>query len=270
MAVQIWNSTYQPRRIFGWREILQAWSDTMVTPDCVMTVYMNLNAHSNVNFPLSHFLDFVNHEQEGITWLLFEVLGSRQMDEDIPLDYVREILDHVENLDVPFPTFVGTPSMTIRKYVNFMLTGDELEYVNMMPPLVYYLESAPYPTQKMLPMLPRPSKITIRVLRNSGVDKNDDLIHITNNYDDTFNVVYTDLTSDTKTKTSYMPRIDVLRYLSNTLRLMTLDMDPFEGVQILMPNAPSVLLGINALTSQTRDLIYDTVECMMDNWPRKA
>ena len=272
MAFQIWNSSYQPRRIFGWREILQKWSDTAMTPDYVLSVYANLSEiakASAVTIPLSHFLDFVNHEQEGIAWLLFEIVGSRGSGYEVPLAYVRDILDHVNDLDAYFPTFVGSPSMTIRDFVDSTLTEEELDYVQMMPPLVAFVESEFAFAPQGQKTLPHPSKITIRVLRKPDTGKNDDLIYITNNYDDTFNLVYTDQTSDTKTKTSYMPRADVLRYLSNTLRLMTLDMDPFEGVQFLMPNAPSVLLGINSLTSQTRDLVYDTVECMMDNWPRK-
>lgn len=249
-----------------------------MTPEYVLTVYANLTEiakASAVTIPLSHFLDFVNHEQEGIAWLLFEIVGSRGSGYDVPLAYVREILDHVDNLDDHFPIFIGSTSMTIREFVDSNLTTEELDYVQMMPPLTDYVESdvafafASVPASQEQKMLPHPSMITIRVLRKPDTGKNDDLIYITNNYDDTFNLVYTDPTSDTKTKTSYMPRADVLRYLSNTLRLMTLDMDPFEGVQFLMPNAPSVLLGINSLTSQTRDLVYDTVECMMDNWPRK-
>jgi hypothetical protein len=202
---------------------------------------------------------------------------------------VKQLLDLVDNLDGPFPKFAGSPSGTIREFVNYRLTRNELDYVQMMPELIspsvspFAYNYIPVSRPSVSPahdytQVSRPSSSTqsftidLRILRDLKTSSSsyDDVIRISNNKDGSYNMIYHDQSSRTKSKTLFMSRPEVLKYLSNTLRLMTLDKEPFEAMQVIMPNAPSVLISIHDLTSQNRDLIYDTMESTMDNWPVKA
>jgi hypothetical protein len=62
-------------------------------------------------------------------------------------------------------------------------------------------------------------------------------------------------------------RAAVINFLSLTLRLITVDEQPFESVQFTLPSMPAILVSPHNLSSQTRDLIYDSVEATMDFWP---
>jgi hypothetical protein len=98
----------------------------------------------------------------------------------------------------------------------------------------------------------------------------DDVISLQEKGKGLYDLKYYDQESKVYTKVNNMSGTEVMKYLSNTLRLLTLDKDPFDKLQLIMPNSPSVMLNIDDLTSQTRDLIYDSVEVMMDNWPVKV
>lgn len=273
MSSMLWNSSHQPRRIFGWSDILSKWNSTYESCEFVQTVLTNLRMSTigAVNYPLSHFLDFLNHEQEGIAWFLYETIDMRYKENMLRSDYVRELLDIVENLDGYFPHFPNSPDCTIRDFVNMHLTASERSYVQMMPPLLSFAShpslSPRTPSHSVKVTKKVPSEITIRVMRDNTNTKKDDIIRIANKNDGTYSISYHDQESGVKTKTVSMEREDVLKYMSTTLRMMTLDTDPFVSIQFLMPNAPSVVIGINDLTSQTRDLIYDSVDGLMNHWP---
>jgi hypothetical protein len=51
------------------------------------------------------------------------------------------------------------------------------------------------------------------------------------------------------------------------LRMLTIDEKPFEYLQVSLPSMPTILLKPQNLTSQARDLIYDSMEMTMDDWP---
>jgi len=292
-----WSRFTQPHRLFGWRDILETWNYTNDMPVCVETLRFNLRRASHKNLPVSHFLDFVNWEQDGICWLLTEVLNaSSYMNSEQRLEYLKEIVDHVYDLDARFISFPFAPTCTIRQYVRSMLEDYELDYVQMMPPLLPAVPSPPRQAAgrccsresrtcdcvktepEFIPVAPAaqaapvarkmnytPCKIGLNVIRAES--KPDDIIRISNNFDGTFDIKYSDTNSDVDSITPSVPRDDVLKYLSNTLRLLTVDSEPFLSVQLFAPNAPTVMVPVGELTSQTRDLIYDTVECVMDNWP---
>ena len=265
----MWSPTHQPRRIFGWKGIFDEWRATQEMPLYVRIVMKNLDIASRnyTYFPVSHFLDFVNHEQEPMAWLVYEFVSHRikHGGTQLNLEFLRSIVDLINNLDSMFPMFPSAPFTSIREFLEDNLTNDEIDYVQMLPRLIP-LPASPTVVKKAS----SPSEMIIRVLRKGMSAKEDDIIYITNNYDGTYNIVYNDQVSEIKTKTSYVQQHDLLKYLSTTLRLMTLDTDPFESIQCIMPNAPSVMISTNDLTSQTRDLIYDTVEGLMVNWPRVA
>jgi hypothetical protein len=292
-----WYRFRQPRVVFDWRDILETWNYTDDTPSYVETVRFNLGWAHAQKLPLSHFLSFVNHEQDGICWLLHEIItASYYMNGKVRLDYIKGLLTEIKDLDSYFPSFRGAPNNTIREYVESELYAEELNYVEMMPPLIRICKEtqkqdttccwassapaapaqpAPAPAADFIPLPPTivakdplPCDIMLRIIRTEG--GRDDIIILTNNFDGTFNIVYNDTADKVASKTSFVPRDDVLKYLSNILRLLTIDAQPFMNVQLIAPNAPSVLVPVDELTSQTRDLIYDTVESVMDNWPYVA
>jgi hypothetical protein len=94
----------------------------------------------------------------------------------------------------------------------------------------------------------------------------DDLIIIRKAMDDdTFEITYKDLDSKTQNITTGLRRDDVIHHLRIVLRLLQVDNAPFESVQVIIPNLPTVLINVENLFSQTRDLIYDAMENYMDN-----
>jgi len=211
----------------------------------------------------------VNWEQDGIKWLLNEVISADSyMTAHTRLEFLKGLVDKIENLDEDFPSFPFRPKCTIRQYVESNLDLHELEYVDMVPPLVpIQPDFIPVAKETSASASLPECEIVLRAIRSSTSTRKDDVITISNNFDDTFNVRFVDMQSNVKSETREMLRSDVLKYLSNTLRLMTLDSEPYESFQILPPNSPTILLRLDDLTSQTRDLIYDTVESVMDNWP---
>jgi hypothetical protein len=111
--------------------------------------------------------------------------------------------------------------------------------------------------------------IMIRFTRD-GDGKKDDIIRIVRKDDDEFAITFEDCEGGCKNKATGFSRTDVLGYLSNVLRLVEADEDPFNGVQLLIPNMPTVMFSTKSLTSQLRDLVYDSVETTMDNWPLRS
>jgi hypothetical protein len=202
-------------------------------------------------------------------------------------------VDHVENLDGYFSEFPGSPgrSQTIRQWLTANLDEDELEYVDMMPALAPYSESrtqsastwvyetpsratrpastnAPSRRSTLPEATPRYASIQFRLLREDN-DKstNDDIISIKKAEDDLYDVVYNDQQGCVKMKTKSLTQGQVQAFLSNTFRLLQVDNQPFHNVQVILPGLPSIMVAPDELDSQTRDLIYDSVEMTMDNWP---
>ena len=263
----IWNPTHQPRRIFGWRGILSDWARSGEPVDYVLTVLTNLRMATMgaVNYPLSHFLDFLNYEQEAIVWFLYEAIHLRHEEGKFRIDYVRELLDSIENLDTFFPVFPNHPSYTIREYLEDNLTAEQLSQIDIMPPLIPLSHCSH--TIKAKKPASSPAKIEIFVIRNTNDKSKDDMIRISKDDDHTYSILFHDQDSGLKTTTSNMLPSDLMKYMSSTLRMLTVDSEPFLGVQFSMPNSPSVLITTENLTSQTRDLVYDKIEELLNCWP---
>ena len=111
----------------------------------------------------------------------------------------------------------------------------------------------------------RPS-IEIRVIRNNDDSACDDVIKI-NPSDNTFNITYKDRHSNLNMKTYLVGSNGVIQYLKMMLRLLSIDEEPFEQVQFNIPCLPAIMVSPSELTSQTRDLVYDSVQMTLDNWP---
>jgi len=313
MSSNLWTSN-STHRVFGWNDILQRWSVSYEMPVEVKRVCDNLTAAMDPdgthNPPVSQFLAYLNYEQEGIAWFLFECITMRWMYSSVRLDYVRSLVDEIENLDAPFPSFPGSPTgLTIRRFVEQNLDASELATVEMMPPLVQewsyqtparaaptrsaradysYAQRAPFAPRRAPAVAcpsPRVSRtlsqqfeslqvpkekklpIQIRCLRTAVNKGNDDVINITKKSDDSYSITYFDQEALVKSKTQNVDRAGVINFLSMTLRLLTVDEEPFHTIQFTLPSMPTIMVSPENLSSQTRDLIYDSVETTMNNWP---
>lgn len=284
----LWSVDSQTRRIFGWRNILQNWSETLTAPAYVTTILDNLKVASDpsynysYNYPVTHFLSFLNEEDEGIKWLIYEAVALRWMYGSIRTDYLAGLVDYTD-VDTYFPTFVGSPgqSVTVRQFLESQLTPHELNLVGMMPrlvapprPLVRTLYRTPplSATSARAPAAPaathtRYPEIQLRFIRKDESKINDDIFSIVRKEADLFDIRYNDMDAKVKQHTLGLGRTEVLKHLSYSLRLLTLDEEPFASVQLIVPGMPSILLSPKNLSSSTRDLLYDTVERTMSNWP---
>lgn len=284
-----WNpNAPQQTRIFNWRSILEEWSQTLTPSAYIQTVQSNLSsATANNSTPLTHFLTYLNEEEEGIAWLIYEICATRWMYGRVRTDYLRGLVYVLDSVDVHFPAFVGSPydSMTIREFLEDQLTAEELELVDMMPRLVpnppsiqrerfearqrhmasasAASASAAAAAQQRQASLP----ITLRFMRPELHSAHDDIVNIYRIGEDAFKITFRDGDAKHKSRARNLTRTEVLEYLSNTLRLIAIDEEPFANVQLLAPNMPTVVIKPKNMTSQTRDLIYDTVTTTMNNWP---
>jgi len=312
----LWRSS-NSHRVYGWTQILNEWNATLDQAPYVETVIENIRAATNQagdHSPrLSQFLTYVNYEQDAMKWLLYEFIAIRWLWGSIRLDYVRGVLDEIDSLDSHFPAFPGSPSCTLRQFVQANLDEEELEYVQMMPTLVPMTplrtaasshappalrrrsstraaaDNSPiYPTlsERFAASAPSASSapssakrvppIMIRVIRSMEATDSDDVIKITpkaatgENGEKLFTITYNDQQSSVNTKMKKMDEDAVLQYLSNFLRLLSVDEEPFESVQFTFPTLPTVLVTPKNLTSQTRELVYEAVETMVANWPAWA
>ena len=228
--------------------------------------------------------------------MIYEICAARWMSGRIRVDYLRQLLDHIQSLDSGFPAFVGSPELTqsVREFLESQLSGAELREVQMMPRLVPLqqtyspersaefrsahrsaLRSPPQLTRQSFATAPAPvaarapasyPSITLRFIRDDDKE-NDDVVKILRKDEETMSVVFNDGEAVHKNRVRNLSRDDVLSYLSNVLRLVSVDEAPYKNVQLLVPNMPTVLISPQNLTSQIRDLLYDAVETTMDHWP---
>jgi hypothetical protein len=215
----------------------------------------------------------------------------------IRLDFVRDLVDEIENLDGCFPRFPGSPwtSKTIRQWLTENLTAEELDQVQMMPPLeapptyTSYSYQTPQREPRTYVAPPAPERLSrsyaeggepapaskphhgamIFYLQREGESEtSDDKIYV-NKEDsyDSYIVRYTDGQSKIKFVSSGLSGTKVIESVRKILRFLTIDEKPFEYLQVSLPSMPTILIKPENLTSQTRDLIYDSMEDTMNNWP---
>jgi hypothetical protein len=303
------NSTH---RVFDWENILALWQDEFSMPHSVKVVMQNLQAASDPygshSPTLAQFLTYMDYEQTAIAWFLYECIAVRWMHGHIRVDYIRSLVDEIEELDTYFPSFPGSPHQTIRQFIESSLTQEELSAIEMLPPLVransYSYESPQRET--VAPSLRRTNRFTttlpsdtystsvptirrslserfaavnqnknkygqsmqLRFIRNMKSDgATDDILTIKRVGDDSYTLVYNDQESSIKTKKLKLTSDGVIEFLKLTLRLVSVDEEPFHSVQITLPSFPAIIVSPENLISQTRDLIYDSVEATMRNWP---
>jgi hypothetical protein len=103
-------------------------------------------------------------------------------------------------------------------------------------------------------------KVKLFFTRRQGAD---DIIQIYD--DDTYfemaQVVYTPGDHTKKSNSFYLPRADVLKYVSTMFKSMQTDNDPFDYVQIQSAIHPSVMVSVADVSErQTRYQLEDMVE----------
>jgi hypothetical protein len=322
--------------VFGWSEALATWSRTGEQPLGVQRVLEHLKAASNpldgADYPVTHFLKYLNYEQDGLLWFLYECVAHSWMWGSPRLDYIEAVLNEVDDLEDGFPEFPGSPrdSLSVREFLNKNLTEEQLDMVNMMPPLVRQCDlsyqsyqtpppaarnlsnpppihrvrqncTAPLdgccwtmpvsgPTVRAVPPPPSPvapvahsvapvahsvarrkdpsyAPFVVRAIRFNSSSSNDDVLTLRKDGEDRFSILFNDMESGVRNVMRDLDRTSVLNNFSIALRSMHLDDDPFRSIQILHPTLPTVLVKVENLRSQTRDLIYDSIESAMDNWP---
>ena len=291
-TLNLWNNDSQIRRIFGWVDILREWNYTLKPSAYITTLIDNLRATSDLkstyDFPLSHFVTFLNDEQEGLKWLIYEIVAHGWMYSDSPTGYLAELVHRVD-IDTGFPSFVGSPlsSKTVREFLEENLSEDELNEVDMLPRLVHignqscYMNQNPQinytnvVVQKNTVTPPAasnkfPHSFQLRFIRpeymNTNEASNDTVITISKAKDETYNMHFKD--GSYKSIKTGLYREQLIRYLSVHLRSLAIDDDPYKSVQVMPPNAPTVLYHMNRIdSSSTRDLIYDSLEISMEMWP---
>jgi hypothetical protein len=306
-TVYLWENEFQPRTISGWEEILMQWEESITMPAFVQTVIENLKAASNwdsgKDYPLSHFLRFIDYESVAIKWFLYEVVALRWMWGESRIDYLKDLVKMVD-IDSNFPIFPGSPNdTTIRKFLNDHLNADEKEYVEMpaAPEYTTHIGNItirinsdgrriitttenPESVQPSGIVTPqdeepvskskkekkvkqekkvRPAQLQIRFNRESG---DDDIITIVPSDFDAYNIIFRDNSVDVAHKQYDLVEEEVQVYLSEVLRMSCVDRDPYQNIQLNLPGRPQVMIPFNP-DSYTRELIYDSVESVMSNWP---
>lgn len=174
----LWNTYTPPTIIIGWKDILQAWDESVTMHKNVEVLLDNLHAASDYrsfqfNTPLSHFLHYLNYEPEAIQWFMYEIIAMRWMWGESRLDFLHSIIHEradLVNLENTFCDFIGSPrdSMTLRQFLTEHLTADELAFLDLPPPL----RVPTYPPAGPVPSSPSKKK-----------DKNKSL-KVTATYDD--------------------------------------------------------------------------------------
>ena len=185
------------------------------------------------------------------------------------LEYVQMMPALVPMTPLRSTTYAAPPAL--RRQSSTRAAGDNSPiYPTLSERFASASASAPAPAQIQAKRVP---PIMIRVIRSLEANDRDDVIKITpkkatdENGEKLFTITYNDQDSSFSTKVKKMDEGAVLQYLSNFLRLLTVDEEPFESVQFTFPTLPTVLVTPKNLTSQTRELVYETVETMVANWP---
>lgn len=108
-----------------------------------------------------------------------------------------------------------------------------------------------------------PIKTTLRFIRSGEGQDYDDVITIsTTRISDVFRVVYTPGDSDTgSVYTSYMSRSKTMKYVSDILRGMCYDVDPFDRIQIQTDLHPSIMYSVSDMDSA---VARENLENMVD------
>lgn len=106
------------------------------------------------------------------------------------------------------------------------------------------------------------AKVILFIQKSSASARDDDIISIyeTPDYTDMFRIVYRPGEFKERQNQFYMSRHVLGNYISDTLRSLAMDCDPFEYVQVSTAHHPSVLYHTSDLDKrETRHMIEDMI-----------
>ena len=117
-------------------------------------------------------------------------------------------------------------------------------------------------------MTPEAIPITFRLLRVNKSSKNDDVIKIYGDDVNGYRINYT--TPDlerSQESLMLMTGEEIDTYLSSLFTLLTKDSDPFEGLQVLAPGFPSIMLPIDTLKKPSvRNSLFNVLPILTNFW----
>uniref|UniRef100_A0A6C0LAM8 Uncharacterized protein n=1 Tax=viral metagenome TaxID=1070528 RepID=A0A6C0LAM8_9ZZZZ len=275
----LWSLRTQNARVFNWSSLLSEWaaSSDSQPPVPVATVLENLRSQSSP--PVAHFLTYLNEEQDALKWFIYECVASSWMWNSGPrLYYIKEVLDYVDDLNSGFPAFPGSPgtNSTVRSFLTSSLTQEQLSYINMMPPLLnttQYTEEECEEVEEQETCTCNLPPVSLHVIRSMDSSSDDDIVVIRKTGDDSYSYSYTDALSKCSSKKTVQEGLtseEVMNQIGLMLNLLRADDEPFTAVQVFLPNMPTVLFKVSSLCSSTRDLLYDSLEAVLDSWPVNA
>lgn len=225
---------------------------------------------SNSETTIRHFLDTHLNEAERVYLGLLEptVAGNaEESDSEVDSAETRSVEGDISENFLPTlrtpprtrsPSFLEPPPAPLR----------QVDTSNR-PQVEVQSTLSPYPASTYYPNYP---SISIHLIRHDLGKKHDDVITIGKygRQNPSYSIKFEDKHSKIPLRsTAGLTRGQVLQYLSVVLRLMNIDNEPFEAVQLMIPHMPTVLLPYK-MDSQTRELFYESIENTMDNWPLNA
>lgn len=259
----LWGS-HQIRMVANWDSILRQWNETLQVPSYVRIVNENLRMASDPNHPhnppLTHFLRFLSYEDAALKWFVYEIIAVEWLWGNKRMDYLEGVLSRID-LDCHFPAFPGSPGRqkTVRQFLLTHLNESELQQ----------LPSVRSPALAPSPSFPMPlNRVVFRFLRKPphSSSKKDDILTIQSSGPSTYTITYQDKHSKCMARKISLNRRQVFEYLSLVFRMLREDDDPFESLQVFYPAMPTVLFSVKRLDSETRDLLYDSLEMTLDSW----
>lgn len=106
------------------------------------------------------------------------------------------------------------------------------------------------------------AKVTLFIQKRGATSKDDDIIRIyeTPDFTEMFRVVYKPGEFKERQNQFYMPRHVLQHYISDLMKSLNADADPFEYIQVTTAQHPSVLYHISDLDNRgTRYMIEDMI-----------
>jgi len=241
-------TTSQPTRVFGWSNILSDWNTLNFKPEEISTVLNNL---TNTDCPTEYFLTYFNMEHDALKWFLYECVASSWMWDGAPQMKHIEAVVPLVNTNSRFPAFPGSPSETVKQFLRRNLHTEQLDI--------------------LFPSAPTSGQIRFHIIRSLHAESEDDWITIHKQGENLYSYTYKEAKCGSKAvKRTFSQTLDgdqVLTMLRTTFKLLTLDSQPFHSLQVMLPTTPTVLIPIDELNSSARDVLYDSVEVLMDSWP---
>lgn len=116
------------------------------------------------------------------------------------------------------------------------------------------------------------TKVTLRFQRKSGTASTDDVLRISDDdeYHETYKIEFNPGNGAGQYR-YYLTLSPLMTYISNLLRAMPFDADPFEYLQVDTQMHPTVLYHISDLDDrEIRHLVEDTVETALVRSIRKV